>query len=84
MLDLSLVPLAMRTDPLLKRQAEQLGAFYQTDLPSPATFDEELVCRNVYWQGFEIVELPLTPQQGLAAVCKYTLENYLHTTGNHL
>ena len=63
----SLVPLAMRTAPFWKRHAEELGAFYQTDLPSPATFDEELVCWNVYWQGFEIVDLPSTPQQALAA-----------------
>ena len=43
-LGLSLVPLAMRTDPFWKRHAEELGAFYKTDLLSPATFVEELVC----------------------------------------
>ena len=66
-LGLSLVPLAMRTDPFWKRHAEELGAFYQTDLLSPATFVEELVCWNVYWQGFQIVDLSSTPQQALAA-----------------
>ena len=42
-------PLAMRTDrdPFWKRHVEERGGFYQTDLPSPATFDEELVCWNV-------------------------------------
>ena len=66
-LALSLVPLAMRTDPFWKRHAEELGAFYQADLPRPATFDEDLVFWNVCWQGFEIVDLPSTLQQALAA-----------------
>ena len=67
LLGLSLVSLAMRTDPFWKRHAEELEAFYQTDLSSLATFDEELVCWNVYWQGLEIVDLPSTSQQALAA-----------------